>query len=260
VYSVFDYLSVIGYYRERRVNMNKRIIVFGVLLGGALGILGSSLEVLVSKLADGVWLHTTYYDISGMRRVQANGLVVIDGKEAIMIDLPWTDEQTGVLFDWVAREHGATIRKVVPTHSHVDCAGGLAEVHRRGEDSYSFEKTVEMLRKANKPAPRNWFSRRMSLSCGNTPVELAFLGAGHTVDNIVVWIAAKKVLFGGCLVKSLNARHLGNVTEADLTGYRNTVKKVKQRYSQAQIVVPGHGSPGTMDLLEHAIALCRSQD
>ena len=92
-------------------------------------------EVVVRKLAEQIWLHTTFFDIAGMQRVAANGLVVIDGQEAIMIDLPWTDEQTGILCDWVARERDATIKKVVSTHSHIDCAGGLAEAHRRGADS-----------------------------------------------------------------------------------------------------------------------------
>ena len=159
-------------------------------------------NVTVRRLAEGVWLHTTYFDISGVRNVPANGLIVIDGKHAMMIDLPWTDEQTGLLFDWVAKEHDAAVEKVVPTHSHIDCTGGLAEAHRRGSDSFAMQKTAEILKHTNKPVPKNWFTRRMSLSCGDTRVELEFLGAGHTIDNIVAWIPKKKILFGGCLIKS----------------------------------------------------------
>jgi len=217
-------------------------------------------DVMVRELAEGAWLHTTYFDVAGMRRVPANGLVVIDGKDAIMIDLPWTDEQTMVLFDWVAREHDATIKKVVPTHSHIDCAGGLAEAHRRVADSFALEKTVEILKRHGKPVPKNWFSGRMSLGCGNVRVELAFLGGGHTVDNIVAWIPAKKVLFGGCLVKSANAMNLGNTSEADLAGYPVTLRKIKQEYSQARIVVPGHGRPGNMELVDHTIVLCGDEN
>ena len=142
-------------------------------------------DVAVKRLAEGIWLHTTYYDISGLRNVPANGLIIIDGKDAMMIDLPWTDEQTCILFDWVAREHKATIQKVVPTHFHIDCAGGLAEAHKRGADSFALEKTAELLKKSDKTVPRNWFTGRMSMSCGDTRVDLSFLGGGHTVDNIV---------------------------------------------------------------------------
>lgn len=216
-------------------------------------------EVTVRKLAEGVWLHTTYSDIASLRNVPANGLLVIDGRHAMMIDLPWTDEQTGILFEWVAREHKATIQKVVPTHSHIDCAGGLAEAHQRGADSFALEKTVEILKRTKKPMPKNWFAERMSLSCGDTCVELAFLGGGHTVDNIVAWIPARKVLFGGCLVKSLNAMNLGNTEEADLINYPVTLKKVKERYSDAKIIVPGHGQPGGLNLIEHTIDLCNNR-
>jgi len=217
-------------------------------------------DVAVIKLAEGLWLHTTYFDISGLRNVPANGLIVIEGKHAMMIDLPWTDEQAGVLFDWIAREHKATIQKVVPTHFHIDCAGGLAEAHKRGADSFALEKTVEILKRTNKPAPKNWFTERMSLSCGDTCVELAFLGGGHTVDNIVAWIPARKILFGGCLVKSLNARNLGNAEEADLINYPATLKKVREKYSGAKIVVPGHGRPGGIELIDHTIELCNNEN
>ena len=216
-------------------------------------------DVIVRRLDDGTWLHTTYYDISGLRNVPANGLIVIDGKHAMMIDLPWTDKQTGVLFDWVLKEHGAEVEKVVPTHFHIDCAGGLAEAHRKRADSFSLEKTAEILERTNKPVPRNWFAERMSLSCGETRVELAFLGGGHTVDNIVAWIPASKILFGGCLVKSLNATNLGNTEEADLVSYPTTLKKVKERYPDAKIVVPGHGRPGGLDLIDHTIGLCNNR-
>jgi metallo-beta-lactamase class B len=159
----------------------------------------------------------------------------------MMIDLPWTDAQAGVLFDWVAREQKATIQKVVPTHFHVDCAGGLAEAHRRGAESFALEKTAELLKKMNKPVPKNWFAERMSLSCGDTRVELAFPGGGHTVDNIVAWIPAREILFGGCLVKALNAKNIGNTEDADLASYPATLRKVKERYPEAKIVVPGRG-------------------
>ena len=89
-------------------------------------------DIELQPVTDGVWVHTTYFDLPNFGRFPANGLVVIDGEEAVLIDLPWTDGQTGVLFDWIAEHHGATVRTVVPTHFHQDCMGGLAEAHRRG--------------------------------------------------------------------------------------------------------------------------------
>jgi metallo-beta-lactamase class B len=216
-------------------------------------------DVTVRGLAEGIWLHTTYFDIGDLKHVPANGLIIVDGEHAMMIDLPWTDEQAGILFDWIVREQKAAIQKVIPTHFHTDCAGGLAEAHRRGADSFALEKTAELLKKTNKPVPRNWFTERMSLSCGKTRVELAFLGGGHTVDNIVAYIPSRKILFAGCLVKSLSAKNIGNTEDADLINYPVTLKKVRERYSDAKIVVPGHGQPGGLNLIDHTIRLCNNK-
>lgn len=216
-------------------------------------------DVTVTKIIDGVWLHTTYFDIQGYRRVPANGLIVVDGSRAMMIDLPWTDKQAGLLFDWIAKEHGAAIEIVVPTHSHIDCAGGLAEAHLRKADSFALDKTVEILKRTDKPVPKNCFSRRLSLACGQTRVELAYFGGGHTIDNITAWIPEKKILFAGCMIKSQNAQNLGNTKEADLDQWPTTLKKVRQAYPEAKIVIPGHGTYGGTDLIDHTIELCENR-
>ena len=217
-------------------------------------------DVEVRQLVEGVWLHTTYFDIEGFENVPANGIIVINSNEAIMIDLPWTDEQTGVLFDWVVKQRNAEIKKVAPTHWHIDCAGGLAEAHRRKTESFALDKTVELLRANNKPVPVNWFTDRLSLTCGRIRVELAYFGPGHTVDNIVAWISTKKILFAGDLVRARNARNLGNTAEADVESWPKTLKKVKETFPDAKVVVPGHGQPGGMELIDQTIRLCNNNN
>ena len=90
-------------------------------------------------------------------------------------------------------------------------------------------------------------------------MELEFPGNGHTDDNIVAWIPEEKVLFAGCLVRSLAAQDLGNISEADLKAYPDTLKKLQDEYKDAEIVVPGHGSPGNRDLIKHTIDLAKKQ-
>jgi len=214
-------------------------------------------DVTVIKLTEGIWLHTSYFDIQGYRRVPANGLIVVEGRHAMMIDSSWTNEQTILLFDWIGKEHGARIETVVPTHSHIDCAGGLAEAHRRNANSFALDKTAEILKRTDKPVPKHWFSKRLSLSCGQTRVELAYFGAGNTIDNITAWIPEKKILFGGCMIKSRNAQNLGNTKETDLDQWPKTLKKAKQAYPQTKIVIPGHGRYGGMDLIDHTIELLK---
>jgi metallo-beta-lactamase class B len=62
-----------------------------------------------------------------------------------------------------------------------------------------------------------------------------------------------------CLVKSLNTRNLGDTEEGGLINYTATLKKVKERYSDAKIVVSGHEQPGELDLIDLTIRLCNNR-
>jgi glyoxylase-like metal-dependent hydrolase (beta-lactamase superfamily II) len=72
--------------------------------------------------------------------------------------------------------------------------------------------------------------------------ELLFLGPGHTRDNIVAWLPLRRVLFGGCLLKSSTSEGLGNIADSDIAAWPASVRHVRDRYPDATIVVPGHGT------------------
>lgn len=213
-------------------------------------------DVVLHRIAAGVWVHTTYFDVPGYGRTAANGLVLIDGNQAILVDLPWTDEQTAILFDWIAETHGAAVKTVIPTHFHQDCMGGLAEAHRRGAMSYGLDKTVAIARREHLPVPRIPYKARIPVRYGSSIVLMTYHGAGHTIDNVVAWVPKQRVLFGGCLIKSLDAESLGNTKDGDLQAYPSTVQRVRAGYPGAKIVVPGHGDWGGPELIEHTLKLC----
>jgi metallo-beta-lactamase class B len=191
-------------------------------------------------------------------RVPGNGLLIVDGKCGVLVDLPWTNDQTALLFDWAKKELGVNIESVIPTHSHSDCIGGLAEAHSRGAKSYAYEKTASFAKEKNEPIPQITFKKNMELKCRSIKLILDYQGGGHTLDNIIVWLPTRKILFGGCMVKSVNSKTLGYTKEADLKNWPLTLKKVKEKYSQAQLVIPGHGTPGGLELLDHTLELLKT--
>jgi len=214
-----------------------------------------SADLSVEEVALGVWLHTSWDEVEGFGRVPANGLVVVGNGEAALIDTPWNNALTGELFDWVVKNLGCPITTVVATHSHGDNLGGLNEAHSRGAASWALDRTLELARSAGRPVPQHGFSDRKVLSVGGRTLELRYLGGGHTVDNIVVWIGDQKVLFGGCLVKAAGAKTLGYTKEADLAAWPQTVTALRSAYPDARLIVPGHGSPGGYELLDRTLEL-----
>lgn len=90
------------------------------------------------------------------------------------------------------------------------------------------------------------------------PLEIFYPGAAHAPDNVVVWIPAARVLFGGCAVRPGDSSSPGNTDDADIENWPTAIEKVLARYSMAEVVVPGHGAPGGPELLMHTIGIFRA--
>jgi metallo-beta-lactamase class B len=208
----------------------------------------------VELLGDGVWRHRSRHPDLG----RGNGLVVVSGDEAALIDTPWTNEQTRRLLEWVSRTVGARVTKVVPTHAHPDNMGGLAAAHELGAASYANRKTAEFAKEKGSEVPQNVFEDSLDLTVGTRVLQLRFVGPGHTLDNIVVWIPDVEILFGGCLLRPAASKTLGYTKEADLERWPETIEKVIEDYGDAKRIVPGHGPPGGRELMDRTLELLRT--
>lgn len=228
--------------------------------GGEKEVIEISPDVEAVQLTRSVWLYRAYTELSDVEGpVPGNGLVVVSGPSAMIIDLPWNDDHTRSVAEWIREKFGAKIESAVATHAHPDSAGGLGAAKELGAETWALHKTTVKLYDLGSTMPKNSFNGKKKLSCGDLDIELDFPGNGHTDDNIVAWIPEEKVLFAGCLVRSLAAQDLGNTAEADLKAYPDTLKNLLDVYKSAEIVVPGHGEPGGTELVRHTMELCKKQ-
>ena len=71
----------------------------------------------------------------------------------------------------------------------------------------------------------------------------------------MVWDPAAGGLFGRCAVRSPTFPGRCNTADADLENWPVAIARVRDRYRDVKIVVPGHGAPGDAALLTHTIEL-----
>ena len=208
----------------------------------------------IEKISENAFVHISYLIIPNYGKFGCNGLVYVNNGEAIIFDTPVDKVASKQLINWVEQDLKATIKGIVVNHFHVDCLGGLKYFHTRGIPSYALKRTFDFAKADSLELPTNVFEQSISIPVGNSTVESVFLGEGHTKDNTVGWIAGEKILFGGCMIKSLGASK-GNVKDANVNEWANTVQKVKDKYVNVKTVVPGHGKIGDVSLLDYTIEL-----
>jgi metallo-beta-lactamase class B len=219
-------------------------------------------EIIISeglslvRLSDNLYQHISDFEYESTI-VKCNGLIYINGKEAIICDTPTNEIFSRQLLDWFNKNHpGIRIKAIIANHFHADCVGGLREFHRAGIKSYGHVLGPELmkLKKDTFNIPQNLFSSRLEIKVGDKKIVNYHPGEAHTRDNIITWIPSESTVFGGCMVKSMNAGK-GNLADANVTAWPATIKKIKVLCPEAKTIVPGHGDAGGQELLDYTIKL-----
>ena len=181
-------------------------------------------------------------------------MIIVDKGEAIVFDTPTNNEASNELITWLEQTMDLKPIAIVATHFHIDCLGSIDTFHSAGIPSFASRKTIELAKVNGYSVPKNGFEDHLELNVGSKTVINKFFGEGHTQDNVVVYEPYEKVVFGGCLIKSLGAGK-GNLEDANVNEWSKTVHKIKTKYPDVEIVIPGHGKVGKSDLFDYTIDL-----
>ena len=246
---------------RRNMNKNNRRVSFACVLVLILSNLMFALDIgekiIVSddleimRVSEHGYIHISYLTAPQWGRVACNGLIYDKNGECFVVDTPPDAASSRQLIAWIEKNLKSGIKGIAVGHWHDDCLGGLDAFHERKIPSYSYRLTQTEAKKHGYPVPQKGFDKELRLRVGDSDVVCYYPGGGHTRDNIVVWFPEDKLLFGGCLVKEKQARSKGNTRDAVLEDWAQTVLHVKSRFPEAKVVVPGHGQPGGLDLLDH---------
>jgi len=201
-------------------------------------------RVELKPLTDSVWIHTSYklYDDAN---VPSNGLIIRTSVGIILIDTPWDDSLTTELIQLINEKFHQPYILAFITHAHADRIGGIQTLQQNGIKTITMPLCYQKARESGYEISELFTTTDTTLTIGKTQVEFFYPGAGHTIDNNVVWLPNNKILFGGCLVKSESAMNLGNIADADMHQWPQTISLIQKKYSEVRIVVPGHGDWGS---------------
>lgn len=221
--------------------------------------------VRFTRIAESVWMHTTYINPDEWGPVLSNGIIVVGEDEAILVDTAWNDQQTKVILSWAREALGTPVSSAVFTHAHHDKMGGVQVLRSAGISTHAHPQS-NVLAPFRDLTPAEFDlvisedgSAAVSDDAANDLplLEIYYPGPGHTVDNIVVRVTGTDIVFGGCLVRPGGSASLGNTAEASISNWAEAVERVARRFPEATIVIPSHGSPGGRELLSLTAELAR---
>ena len=212
-------------------------------------------DLEIRELQPGIWVHTSWQVLSNGLRYPSNGLIVREENSVLLIDTAWGDASTIELLDWIDLELGVPVSAVIATHSHDDRMGGAPVLAERGIPLYAHPLSIPLALGKGLPEPRSVGHLKPGGAVEFGAVEVFYPGPAHTVDNIMVWLPESRLLVGGCAVKSNDADSMGNVADANLDEWPNSIRRAAEQYPGAVQVLPGHGDIGGPELLMHTTSL-----
>jgi len=223
------------------------------ILINSISVFGEIFPVEFIKIMDKVWIHKSYEIVAGYK-TPSNGLIIETVHGVVLIDTAWNDEETSQILTFVKNEIHKSVQACFITHFHQDRAGGLKIVSSRNIPIYMTNLTYELL---GKPRLKKSFISisNETVSIDNVSLTIGYFGPAHSRDNITIWILSKELLFGGCLIKSLDSKNLGNIEDADLMNWPNVLREILSNYKEVKVVIPGHGEYGDISLVKHTLEL-----
>ncbi len=217
-------------------------------------------EVQVEQLAPGLWLHRTEQKLSNGMLFTANGLLLETPQGIWMLDTAWGYYPTVDLLHWIDTVLQKPVVKAIATHGHDDRVGGAAALAERNIPLQVTAQTAAIVQQHAKTADlllpvQSAVALKQGEKYQDGPVEWFYPGAGHTSDNIVLWLPQYKLLVGGCAVKAPRYPGLGNIADADVAEWPHSLKRIQQAYPDIKILVPGHGDVADAALLDYSLGL-----
>ncbi|MEO7922689.1 MAG: BlaB/IND/MUS family subclass B1 metallo-beta-lactamase [Chitinophagaceae bacterium] len=210
----------------------------------------------ISHLTGDFYVFTTY-NLYKENLVPANGMYLVTNNAVVMFDSPWDTTQFQPLLDSIRVKHNKNVVLCFATHFHEDRTGGLEYYRQQGIKTYTTRETDELSQKRGMKRAEFLIEKDTVFTAGQYSFQTYYPGPGHAPDNIVIWFEKEKILYGGCLIKSVADNSLGNLSDASVKDYATTIKNVREKCKNIKYIIPGHNDWTNVKSLDHTLELAQ---
>lgn len=210
------------------------------------------MTTLWTEVADGVFARR-------YRFFDQNIVAIVDRGEAVVVDTRSTYRQAREILDDL-RELGAPrIAAVINTHGHFDHAFGnrifrpapiwgheravamlTPEGRQREFMAEELPKLAAELDEIELDPPDRVFAERAVVEVGRRRLDLAFLGRGHTDNDIIVATEDRSAILAGDLLENAACPYFGDGYPME---WPATAEAILAMAGDGTVIVPGHGDP-----------------
>jgi metallo-beta-lactamase class B len=213
-------------------------------------------KIEITHLTGNFYIYTTYKDYEGSP-FPANGMYLVTDGGAVLFDTPWDSTQFQPLLDSIKLRHGKDAIMSISTHFHADRTAGIDYYKQRGIKTWSSLYTQKLCKEEKEPIAEYAFTKDTTFTIGSYTFQTFYPGNGHAPDNIVLWFPKDKILYGGCFIKSMESKGLGNLSHADPKAWKISAQKTIKQFPSPAYIIPGHGSWQSNKGLQHTLKLLK---
>lgn len=233
----------------------KRTLGLLLYLLFALQAFGQQKELSALKfthLTDNFYLYISYGRYNG-QAYPANAMYMVTQNGIVLFDTPWDSSYYQPLLDSLWRRHHKKVIMCVSTHFHTDRTGGLKYYAGKGIKTYTTRQTDSLCILHHDNRAKFLISKDTTFHIGKNTFQTYYPGPGHTADNIVLWFPDQSILYGGCLIKSVQDKSLGNLEDANVNEWANSLHRLQQKFPHPAYVIVGHNDWTNMHSIDHTL-------
>jgi metallo-beta-lactamase class B len=213
----------------------------------------------ITHLKGDFYVYTTW-SLYKNSPVPSNSMYVVTTDGVVMLDTPWDSTQFQPLLDSIEKKHHQKVVLCISTHFHEDRTGGVDFLKQKGIKTFSSKMTYDLCGERNERQPQYYFINDTVFTVGNHKFMAYYPGEGHSKDNIVILFNHEKIIYGGCFVKSTENSSLGNIADANLSAWPESIKKLIRKFPRPKYVIPGHSNWENNKSLEHTLKLLKENN